>query len=208
MRQVHGPLTPKQLEHQEAIFRSAQRLTELINDLLDVSRLEAARVELDPRPIDVREAVDHVVAAVRVASQAKQIRIANAVGSAGPVVQTPGSESVENASGSIPGANASGSEAKRGAFHLVLEQERIRRLVENLRTAEQAAAAEELVQKGASAVPALLDALERRDVELRRQAFCVLQMIHEPAQFDPFAPEVLRRQQIAELRDQFQRRAG
>ncbi len=91
---------------------------------------------------------------------------------------------------------------------MVLEQERIRRLVENLRTAEQAAAAEELVRKGSSAVPALLDALERRDVELRRQAFCVLQMIHESAQFDPFAPEVLRRQQIAELRDQFQRRAG
>jgi len=86
IRQVHGPLTPKQLEHQEAIFRSAQRLTELINDLLDVSRLEAARVELDPRPIDVREAVDHVVAAVRVASQAKQIRIANAVGSDVPAV--------------------------------------------------------------------------------------------------------------------------
>ena len=86
MRQVHGPLTPKQLEHQEAIFRSAQRLTELINDLLDVSRLEAARVELDPRPIDVREAVDHVVAAVRVATQAKQIRIANAVGAEVPAV--------------------------------------------------------------------------------------------------------------------------
>ena len=133
---------------------------------------------------------------------------AHAVGSAGPVAQTPGHEPVENAPGSLPGANASGSEAKRGAFHLVLEQERIRRLVENLRTAEQAAAAEELVQKGASAVPALLDALERRDVELRRQAFCVLQMIHESAQFDPFAPEVLRRQQIAELRDQFQRLAG
>src|SRR5437879_5461611 len=81
MRQVHGPLTPKQLEHQEAIFRSAQRLTELINDLLDVSRLDAARVELDPPAIDVREAVEHVVAAVAVAPQAKQIRIANAVGS-------------------------------------------------------------------------------------------------------------------------------
>ncbi|PYO02487.1 MAG: hypothetical protein DMD91_04190 [Candidatus Rokuibacteriota bacterium] len=86
MRQVHGPLTPKQLEHQEAIFRSAQRLTELINDLLDVSRLEAARVELDPRAIDVREAVDHVVAAVRVATQAKQLRIANAVGADVPAV--------------------------------------------------------------------------------------------------------------------------
>jgi len=86
VRQVHGPLTPKQLEHQEAIFRSAQRLTELINDLLDVSRLEAARVELDPRSIDVREAVDHVVAAVRVATQAKQLRIANAVAADVPAV--------------------------------------------------------------------------------------------------------------------------
>src|SRR5438094_3679549 len=55
---------------------------------------------------------------------------AHAVGSAGPVAQTPGSEPVENASGSLSGTNASGSEAKRGAFHLVLEQERVRRLVE------------------------------------------------------------------------------
>jgi len=86
MRQVHGLLTPKQLEHQEAIFRSAQRLTELINDLLDVSRLEAARVELNPRPTDVREAVDQVASAVRVAAQAKQIRIANAVGADVPAV--------------------------------------------------------------------------------------------------------------------------
>jgi hypothetical protein len=91
---------------------------------------------------------------------------------------------------------------------VVLEQERIRRLVENLRTPEQATAAEELVRKGASAVPALLDALERRDVELRRQAFGVLQVIYESANFDPFAPEAVRRQQIAALRDQFQRRAG
>ena len=113
-----------------------------------------------------------------------------------------------DSAGSPPVANTPGSEETRGAFHLVLEQERLRRLVENLRTAEQAAAAEELVRNGASAVPALLDALERRDVELRRQAFCVLQMIHESAQFDPFAPEVLRRRQIADLRDQFQRRAG
>ena len=46
-RQVHGPLSPRQLEHQEAIFRGAQRLSDLINDLLDVSRLEAGRVELN-----------------------------------------------------------------------------------------------------------------------------------------------------------------
>jgi signal transduction histidine kinase/ActR/RegA family two-component response regulator len=80
VRQVHGPLNGKQLEHQEAILRSAQRLTDLINDLLDVSRLEAARIELNPRPTDVRDVVSHVIAAVRVAAQAKQIRVANEVG--------------------------------------------------------------------------------------------------------------------------------
>jgi lipopolysaccharide export system ATP-binding protein len=125
---------------------------------------------------------------------------------AAPVVSPP--VSVADDSGSSLVASAPVSEPTRGAFHLVLEQERIRRLVENLRTEEQAAAAEELVRKGASAVPALLDALERRDVELRRQAFGVLQLIDESVLFDPFAPEVLRRQQIAALRDQFQRRAG
>ncbi|HEU5320685.1 MAG TPA: ATP-binding protein, partial [Methylomirabilota bacterium] len=79
IRQVHGPLTAKQLEHQEAIFRSAQRLSDLINDLLDVSRLEAGRVELQPRPTDVRQAVDQVTAVVAVAAQAKRIRVTNAV---------------------------------------------------------------------------------------------------------------------------------
>jgi signal transduction histidine kinase/ActR/RegA family two-component response regulator len=78
-RQVHGTLTPKQLEHQDAIFRSAQRLTDLINDLLDVSRLEAGRVELQPRPTDLRQAVDQVITVIAVAAHAKQLRLANAL---------------------------------------------------------------------------------------------------------------------------------
>jgi signal transduction histidine kinase/ActR/RegA family two-component response regulator len=78
-RQVHGTLSPKQLEHQDAIFRSAQRLTDLINDLLDVSRLEAGRVELQPRPTDLHGAVDQVTAVISVAAQAKQLRITNAL---------------------------------------------------------------------------------------------------------------------------------
>ena len=86
-RQVHGPLTSKQLEHQEAIFRGAQRLSDLINDLLDVSRLEAGRVELNPRPTHVRHVVDQVITVVTVAAQAKQIRIENAVPSDLPLVQ-------------------------------------------------------------------------------------------------------------------------
>ncbi|HEX9822625.1 MAG TPA: ATP-binding protein [Methylomirabilota bacterium] len=85
-RQVHGPLSAKQIEHQEAIFRSAQRLSDLINDLLDVSRLEAGRVELSARPTRVRQVVDQVAAVVAVAAQAKQIRLDNAVAADLPLV--------------------------------------------------------------------------------------------------------------------------
>jgi lipopolysaccharide export system ATP-binding protein len=91
----------------------------------------------------------------------------------------------------------------------VLEEEKVRRLIENLKTEEQPSAAAELRRRGQEAVPALIDALERRDVELRRQAFQLLQdMCQGSVAFDPYAPEPLRRQQIAHLRDQFVRLAG
>ena len=71
---------------------------------------------------------------------------------------------------------------------IILEQEKIQRLVENLKTADQTRSAQELVQKGASAVPALLAALERRDAELRQAAVDVLQKIlKHTITFDAFA---------------------
>jgi lipopolysaccharide export system ATP-binding protein len=93
--------------------------------------------------------------------------------------------------------------------HLVLEEEKIHRLIERLKTPEHATAAAELVERGPSALPALLEALERRDVEMRRQAHQVLQHILQGAvPFDPYAPEALRRQQLAHLREHFERKAG
>ena len=91
----------------------------------------------------------------------------------------------------------------------VLEQEKIRGLVERLKAEDHAAVEAELTLMGPGAVPALIEALERRDVELRRHAFQVLQGIVEGAAvFDPFAPEALRRQQISSLREQYERKAG
>jgi signal transduction histidine kinase/ActR/RegA family two-component response regulator len=75
LRQAHGTLTPKQLEHQEAIFRGAQRLNDLINDLLDVSRLEAGRIELAPRSLNLRQVVEQVGTVVTAAAQARRIHI-------------------------------------------------------------------------------------------------------------------------------------
>ncbi len=94
------------------------------------------------------------------------------------------------------------------AVYQVLEQEKIHRLIERLRTADAAQAADELVQRGTAALPALFEALERRDVEMRRLAHEVLQHILGAANFDPYAPEALRRQQIAQLREHHERKAG
>jgi lipopolysaccharide export system ATP-binding protein len=99
--------------------------------------------------------------------------------------------------------------APQEAVHRVVEQELVHRLIERLKTDDASAAAAELTQRGLAAVPALLEALERRDLEMRRQAFQVLQAILKGAAvFDPYAPEAQRRQQITLLREKLERKAG
>jgi lipopolysaccharide export system ATP-binding protein len=93
------------------------------------------------------------------------------------------------------------------AIHHVVEQEKVHRLIERLRSGDARAAAE-LLQRGPAVVPTLLEALERRDVELRRLGFEVLQRLAPGAAFDPYAPEGQRKQQIAFIRETLGRKAG
>jgi lipopolysaccharide export system ATP-binding protein len=100
------------------------------------------------------------------------------------------------------------AEAPSLALHLVVEQEKIHRWIEELKTGERDRAAAELLRRSQAAVPALVETLERRDVELRRQAFGLLQQIVDWAVFDPYAPESQRRQQLAAIRENLARKAG
>src|SRR5262245_40005035 len=93
--------------------------------------------------------------------------------------------------------------------HEVAEQEKVHRLIEGLKSSDRATAAAGLVKRGPAVLPSLIEALERRDVEMRQQAFEVVrQILGGAALFDPYAPESLRRQQIILLRDQITRKAG
>jgi lipopolysaccharide export system ATP-binding protein len=95
------------------------------------------------------------------------------------------------------------------AAQLVLDQEKLQRLIEGLKTPDSAHAAAELTGRGGTAIPMLLTALERRDAELRQQVVAVLQgILKRSVPFDPFAPEIVRKQQLAALRDQLERKAG
>jgi signal transduction histidine kinase len=62
---VYGPVTPKQRDAQQSIKRSARSLLALIDDLLELSRADAGKLEVRPERTDVGELVTTVVAAVR-----------------------------------------------------------------------------------------------------------------------------------------------
>ena len=106
------------------------------------------------------------------------------------------------------GQSNSTTSAPRPSLRTFVEQDRVQTLLDRLRTAEFQQAALELIQTGPSAIPALVDALAWRDMEMRRRAFEVLQRLWPGVPFDPFGPEGDRLQQIALLRQSLGRRAG
>ncbi|HXT15751.1 MAG TPA: ATP-binding protein [Gemmatimonadaceae bacterium] len=57
---VHGPLNAKQQEDLARIQRSQKHLLSLINDVLNFAKIEAGKVQLHPRAIDVRSLLTSV----------------------------------------------------------------------------------------------------------------------------------------------------
>jgi signal transduction histidine kinase len=70
-----GEMSDRQREFVEIILKSTDRLGELVNDLLDVARIEADHVEINRRPIDVGEVVQEVVELINPRVQAKGQRL-------------------------------------------------------------------------------------------------------------------------------------
>lgn len=70
-----GPLTAEQIQHVDDIQAGGQHLLSLINDLLDLSKIEAGRMELRREPVDVRQLLQGTLPAVRNRAQAHGIRL-------------------------------------------------------------------------------------------------------------------------------------
>jgi signal transduction histidine kinase len=68
-------MTERQREFIEIILKSTDRLVELVNDLLDVARIEADHVEINRRPIDVGEVVHEVVELMTPRTESKRQRL-------------------------------------------------------------------------------------------------------------------------------------
>ena len=70
-------LTERQRDFVETVLTSTNRLVDLVNDLLDVTRIEAGRLEIHPRPTDVPELVEEVTGlmAARLVERDQDLRI-------------------------------------------------------------------------------------------------------------------------------------
>src|SRR5690606_22850328 len=66
-------LDDEQREYVSSISNSSEHLLRLINDILDLSKIEAGRLQIDTHPVDLRELVDSVLDVIAPLAAAKQL---------------------------------------------------------------------------------------------------------------------------------------
>lgn len=64
LQELAGPLNEEQNRQLKMVQGSARHLLELINDVLDLSKIEAGQLEVRAEPFDLQEAIDRVVASI------------------------------------------------------------------------------------------------------------------------------------------------
>ena len=79
MEGLHGPLTEKQRRHLGHIHTSGQHLLAIINDILDLSKVEAGKLELTLEPVDLGQVIRDSLAPVRGQAAAKGLRLESEV---------------------------------------------------------------------------------------------------------------------------------
>jgi signal transduction histidine kinase len=75
-KRLFGELNEKQGEYVEDIRSSGNHLLSLINDVLDLSKVEAGQIELELAPFSLREAVERGVVTVRERASNKGVALA------------------------------------------------------------------------------------------------------------------------------------
>jgi signal transduction histidine kinase/DNA-binding response OmpR family regulator len=67
--QTLGQLNQRQVHYAQLIYQSGRHLMTVVNDILDLTRMETGQLELVPEPVDIRVVCD------RATDQAKQLRL-------------------------------------------------------------------------------------------------------------------------------------
>jgi len=88
LMKLPGPLTTDQAEQLTTIQTSARQLLMLINDLLDLAKVESGKVELKLGPVYCQDVLDEVSNTLRPLAQAKGLRLELRVPASKIIIQT------------------------------------------------------------------------------------------------------------------------
>ena len=72
---VYGPLEEKQLGAADRLVSSGRHLLELVNDVLDISKLEAGKLEVHPEPVDLATLLREVSTTVELQARDKGLEL-------------------------------------------------------------------------------------------------------------------------------------
>ena len=75
--QLEGPLGEKQQRFVGHILQDARHLLELINEILDISKIESGRLELKREPFDFSQCIEDVLGGIRHQAATKNITLEN-----------------------------------------------------------------------------------------------------------------------------------
>ncbi|MBE9111898.1 response regulator [Nodosilinea sp. LEGE 07298] len=84
--QTKGPLTFHQAEMVKRIFTNGKNLLSLVNDILDLSKLEAQRLTLTPASLDLHELIEATLSDLRSLADSKTLTLKSDLGLSDPMV--------------------------------------------------------------------------------------------------------------------------
>jgi len=86
--QIMGPLgKPVYVDYASDICRAGEHLLEIVTNLLDISRIEAGKIDLKDEPLDPADLVSASIAAVRVQAEKKNIQLGADVPAVRPLIR-------------------------------------------------------------------------------------------------------------------------
>ena len=72
-------LDPEQLEYMQTVKQSGESLLELLNDILDLSRIESGRMDIDAIPFHLPTLLDDVIKPLRFVAKTKRVEVTTSV---------------------------------------------------------------------------------------------------------------------------------
>jgi len=88
LMQLPGPLNDEQRRQLEIVQSSARHLLSLINDILDLAKIESGKIEFAFEPLDPKEVVDEIAASLASLAAEKRLEFATQVADTGGAIVT------------------------------------------------------------------------------------------------------------------------